>query len=169
MKGRDIRFIIPDDWVEGQGWVSLVLCVPDSQQWRGLVMGLLHQLDYGRYYDESMGSVVGALDVARRILGSVSMGCFEELAASLSEIAAAISSMQVNQSNSQTVYCGDTSVSVPVNTYVQGTTEDGTIIYGGTPGGVGEPGGRGNQGVSILGRSMDCINAGRPRSLSRGG
>lgn len=77
------RFIIPDDWTEEDGYISVLFCIPNSQRWRGLVVGLINSLSFGWSWDEKTGSIKGVQAIGRDIFESMTMGCIEEFTSEL--------------------------------------------------------------------------------------
>lgn len=58
---------IPADWDE-VSWCSFTVCWPESQLWRGLLMGLITSPMRGRFWDEKTGTITDAQDVGREIM-----------------------------------------------------------------------------------------------------
>lgn len=89
------RWIIPDDWIEeNDGYTTVVFCIPNSRQWRGLITAHLDDLTYGRHWSEKTGSILGVLDIAREVFASMTI-C--DLQVELDRIATATETMADNQ------------------------------------------------------------------------
>lgn len=74
------KYTIPSDWdEETDGFQLLVMCVPNSRQWRGIVIGQISDLVYGRRYNKLTGTIKDAQAVARDIFESVNMMCMDDL------------------------------------------------------------------------------------------
>ena len=83
-----VRATIPQDWHEGDGFCYLVVCVPDSLQWRATVKALIHQLARGRYWradgprksdDPDAIEIIDVQAIGRRIYGSVCIVCEDKI------------------------------------------------------------------------------------------
>lgn len=80
-KVREVdKWTIPSDWdEETDGFQILVMCVPNSREWRGIVIGQLSDLSYGRNYNRNSGTITDAQAVARDIFESVEMACLDDV------------------------------------------------------------------------------------------
>lgn len=58
----------PSDWVENDGWGFLLVCVPDSDQWRGMVKGQLEDLGRAWSYRLSTGTIADTIQTGRQIM-----------------------------------------------------------------------------------------------------
>lgn len=73
-------FQIPDDYdEETTQWVMVLMCVPNTQKWRGVVSGAIYNLTRGRNWDEDTGIITAAQDIGRRIWESMTMDCNNDL------------------------------------------------------------------------------------------
>lgn len=85
-------WIIPDDYdpIETQ-WSIVTMCVPNTQQWRGIITGLVYGLTRGRNWDEKTGTITEVQQIAQAIFGSLTMDCnndFTRIADALDSIRA---------------------------------------------------------------------------------
>lgn len=62
-----MRIPIPNDWQPGDDWLCVEIQWPDSDQYLGLLFGLLTELQRGRFWDERSGSVIAAQEVGYSI------------------------------------------------------------------------------------------------------
>lgn len=62
---------IPDDWLETDGYLLFLVCVPDSQLWRSIVRGQIHNLTRGRTWDKETGSIKAAQAIGWQIYDSL--------------------------------------------------------------------------------------------------
>lgn len=58
---------IPSDWDENS-WCNYIVCWPDSQLWRGLLLGLVTSPMRGRFWDGKTGTITDAQITGRTIL-----------------------------------------------------------------------------------------------------
>ncbi len=92
-----MKLPIPDDWNEDDnGWVSLLMCVPNSKMWRAIIRGAISDLTGGRAWDERTGRITAVQVIAWQIYGSIEMGCVEELVKSNRMLVAALLGQQVD-------------------------------------------------------------------------
>lgn len=70
--------------------MTVLFCIPNSQDWRGLITGHLNVLTFGRAYDEQTGPLLSTLEMGREIFNSMEM-C--DLKTSLDRIADALESL----------------------------------------------------------------------------
>lgn len=86
---------IPSDW-DGETWECFSVQWPDSQLYRGLLLGQLTALTRGRFWDERSGSIIDAQQVgleiqARNIdLEKVLMTCNEDALSILTDLTNAV-------------------------------------------------------------------------------
>ena len=66
-------FSIPKPLTGDEEYLFVSFCIPDTRDWRGLIVGWLENLSYGRAYDEQTGSIKSAQEVGREIFESMSM------------------------------------------------------------------------------------------------
>lgn len=71
--------IIPTDWDPEDGYTLVLTCVPNSTQWKGLFVGAVSALGYGRYWDAGTGNIKDTLQIAREIIGSIDMTCGDDI------------------------------------------------------------------------------------------
>lgn len=70
------KWIIPDDYNELETeWVTVMMCVPNTRGWRGVVSGAIYNLTRGRYWDENTGIITVAQVIGERIHKSLRMDC----------------------------------------------------------------------------------------------
>lgn len=62
---------IPNDWQEQDGYVLFLVCVPDSQLWRSIARGQIHNLTRGRTWDKQTGSIKAAQAIGWQIYDSL--------------------------------------------------------------------------------------------------
>jgi hypothetical protein len=91
-----MKFPIPSDW-DGESWCRWAVCWPESEQWEGLLRGLLTLPQRGRTWDEKTGVITDIQEVGREIsafnlpLNGVIMACNDtEMIAAFNAIASAI-------------------------------------------------------------------------------
>lgn len=93
---RDIP--IPNDWdPETDGWETALVCVPNSDQWRAVVLGALQGLTYGRLWERESGNIIAAQEIANQIVEGVQMSCndiFQAQADFMERIAIAVEGIQ---------------------------------------------------------------------------
>jgi len=65
---------IPNDW-DGETWIPVLFCIPDSVLWKSAVYGAISTLGRGRLWDADTGTVTEAQEIGNEILESVSMEC----------------------------------------------------------------------------------------------
>jgi hypothetical protein len=74
------KWTIPSDWdEETDGYQLAVICVPNSRQWRGIFIGQISDLSYGRNYNRLTGTITGAQEIARDIFESMTMTCLDDV------------------------------------------------------------------------------------------
>lgn len=80
-KGREQnKWTIPSDWdEETDGFQLAVICVPNSRQWRGIFVGQISDLAYGRNYNKLTGTITDAQAIARDIFESMTMACLDDV------------------------------------------------------------------------------------------
>lgn len=86
---------IPDDWDDQSNDYALVLlCVPNSVLWKGIVRGAIYDLTRGRSWDETTGTITDVQAIAKQIYRSMCM-------ASCDDILAALNNIVTNQADTQ--------------------------------------------------------------------
>ena len=74
------KWTIPTDWdPETDGFQLVAMCVPNSRQWRGIFVGQIDDLSYGRNYNKLTGTITDAQAIARDIFESMTMACLEDV------------------------------------------------------------------------------------------
>lgn len=64
---------IPDDWDEAtDGYVTYMLCCPNSDMWRGYVTGAIYELTRGRDWDADTGTITDVQAIAWEVYNSMS-------------------------------------------------------------------------------------------------
>lgn len=58
---------IPNDWTELDGYISVFFCMPNSPQWRRIVVGHIEGLSYGRYWNRETGTITEAQEIAGKM------------------------------------------------------------------------------------------------------
>lgn len=70
------KWLIPNDYSElDTEWLHVVLCVPNTRGWRGVVSGAVYNLTRGRFWDEQTGIITVAQNIGLRIFESMTMDC----------------------------------------------------------------------------------------------
>lgn len=86
---------IPNDWDEPtDGFINVVLCIPNSQMWRGMVSGAIYRLTRGRVWDATTGTITEVQAIAKEIHNTMSM-C--NLEVELARVATALEGIEANQ------------------------------------------------------------------------
>lgn len=88
---------IPDDWLETDGYLLFLVCVPDSQLWRSIVRGQIHNLTRGRTWDKDTGSIKAAQAIGWQIYDSL-MTC------KLDDLVTAVNALNVTIQGQQQVF-----------------------------------------------------------------
>lgn len=109
---------IPSDWTETDGYALVSFCIPSSRQWRGIIVGMVENLSYGRFWSRKTGIITDAQEFGREIFESMSICKLDEILEALQSIAA---SLQV-QANS----CGCSNGPGIV-------TDNGDVFFGNEP------------------------------------
>lgn len=79
-KAESSKWPVPDDWNEEiDGFLIVVTCIPNSFTWRGIFMGQIADLYYGRNWNRHSGQISDAQDVARQIFEDTHMTCLDDL------------------------------------------------------------------------------------------
>lgn len=61
-----MKIPIPDDW-DGETWCRWSVCWPDSELWKGLLLGFITSPQRGRLWDEKTGSIKATQEIGRQI------------------------------------------------------------------------------------------------------
>lgn len=69
---------VPNDW-DGQSYNIMLMCVPDSQQWRAIIEGAIYDLTYWNKWDLATGQINDAKAVASDIYEGIEMACLADL------------------------------------------------------------------------------------------
>lgn len=78
------KWTIPSDWnEEADGFQLVALCIPNSRQWRGIFVGQISDIAYGRNWNRKSGVIVDAQAIAREIFETMAMTCLEDVVAAL--------------------------------------------------------------------------------------
>ncbi len=78
------KWVIPSDWnEETDGFQLAVLCIPNSREWRGVFVGQISDLAYGRNWNKKTGVILDVQLIAREIFESMSMTCLDDLITAL--------------------------------------------------------------------------------------
>lgn len=109
---------IPSDWTESDEYSLVTFCIPASREWRGIIVGMIENLSYGRFWSRKSGIITDAQEFGREIFESMSICKLDEILEALQSIAA---SLQV-QANS----CGCSNGPGIV-------TDNGDIFFGNEP------------------------------------
>lgn len=64
---------MPSPIEEAQPTLAVLFCIPDTSDWRRLVVGMVETLSYGRAYDGATGNIKQAQEIGRRIFESMEM------------------------------------------------------------------------------------------------
>jgi len=135
-----MKLPVPSDW-DGTTWCRWAICWPDSEQWRGILRGLITLPMRGWTWDERTGDFSTATAAGREIftlnlpLNGVLMACNDtELADSFNNIALAIRGLAIGSSGAG---CCSTP-EIVINNTIQGGTNggvgtDSTPIFGSAP------------------------------------
>lgn len=91
---------IPSDW-NGTDWTFALVCWPDSQHWRELLLGLITTPTRGRWYDEKTGSITAAQAIGWQIFeknnqGGVLLSC-QDLITAVNQVAQAVQAIEAAQ------------------------------------------------------------------------
>lgn len=81
---------IPDDWLETDGYTLFLVCVPDSQFWRSIVRGQIHNLTRGRTWDGDTGSIKSAQAIGWQIYDSLMTCKLDDLVTAVNNLNATI-------------------------------------------------------------------------------
>lgn len=82
-----MKLPIPDDWISPDDYSIMLVCVPNSVQWRAIVKGAIYELTRGRKWDEKTGSIKDTQIISKEIWESVCMATCEDILAVLTRIA----------------------------------------------------------------------------------
>lgn len=66
-------FSVPQPLTGDEDYLFVSFCIPDTPDWRRLIVGWVETLSYGRAYDEQTGYIKDAQAVGREIFESMSM------------------------------------------------------------------------------------------------
>lgn len=78
------KWTIPSDWnEETDGFQLVAMCIPNSRQWRGIFVGQISDLAYGRNWNKKSGVILDVQPVARDIFESMSMACLDDVVTAL--------------------------------------------------------------------------------------
>jgi len=89
-------FQVPTPLLGDEEYLLVSFCIPDSPDWRRLIVGHIDSLSYGRAYDGQTGYIKGAQDVGREIFASMSMCKLEDILKQQRILTAAIVGEQVD-------------------------------------------------------------------------
>lgn len=64
---------IPSDWLEEDGYINILMCVPNSPQWLSVVKGQINDLARGRGWNGDTGTVTEAQAIGEGIYNSMSV------------------------------------------------------------------------------------------------
>jgi hypothetical protein len=74
------KWTIPSDWNEAEdGYLLYTLCLPNSRQWRGIFVGHISDLAYGRNYNKLTGTITEAQAIAREVFESMGSVCLDDI------------------------------------------------------------------------------------------
>lgn len=82
---------IPNDWDESDGYSLVTFCIPNSRQWRSVVIPQIEDFSYGRFWSRESGTITQAQTVGREIFNSMSICQLDQLILAVQQIAAAVS------------------------------------------------------------------------------
>lgn len=75
---------IPSDWDEAaDGYQLVALCIPNSRQWRAILVGQISDLAYGRKWNRNTGTITEVQALAREIFETMSITCLDDIAIAL--------------------------------------------------------------------------------------
>lgn len=117
---------IPDDW-DGETWGCVLVEWPLSEQWFGLLRGLITTPVRGRFWDGSTGIITDAQSIGLDIEGRNPVVSCEDITAALLLINATLENLDVNSSTQLTIL---TDIDVNANliaTAVSQATIDQTV------------------------------------------
>lgn len=124
-----MKIAIPDDW-DGETWCRWSVCWPDSELWKGILLGFITTAQRGRFWDERTGSIKTIQDIGRQIfdnnfpLECVIMSCGDATAliealntnfANLTEAIAALQLAVTVQPASPTITVSPANPTITVN------------------------------------------------------
>lgn len=72
---------IPSDWDEAtDGYQLVALCIPNSRQWRAILVGQISDLAYGRKWNRNTGTITDVQRLAREIFETMAITCLDDIA-----------------------------------------------------------------------------------------
>ncbi len=92
------QYPIPNDW-DGVSWGCILVEWPDSEQWLGMLRGLVTSPVRGRFWDGSTGSIIDAQNIGLDILGRNPIVTCQAIVVALNAINATLEEMDVNVEN----------------------------------------------------------------------
>lgn len=75
---------IPSDWDEAtDGYQLVALCIPNSRQWRAILVGQISDLAYGRKWNRNTGTITDVQLLAREIFETMAITCLDDIAVAI--------------------------------------------------------------------------------------
>lgn len=96
------QYPIPNDW-DGTTWGCILVEWPDSEQWLGMLRGLVTTPVRGRFWDGSTGSIIDAQNIGLDIQGRNPIVTCSAIVTALNAINATLADMDVNVENQVTI------------------------------------------------------------------
>lgn len=96
------QYPIPNDW-DGETWGCVLIEWPDSEQWLGMLRGLVTSPVRGRFWDGATGSIIDAQNIGLDILGRNQVVTCQAIVVALNAINQTLADMDVNVSNQVTI------------------------------------------------------------------
>lgn len=96
------QYPIPNDW-DGVSWGCVLVEWPDSEQWLGMLRGLVTTPVRGRFWDGSTGSIIDAQNIGLDIQGRNPIVTCQAIVVALNAINATLADMDLNVEEQVTV------------------------------------------------------------------
>lgn len=82
---------IPSDWTETDGYSLVSFCIPYSSEWRAIIVGMVENLSYGRFWSRDSGTITDVQVTGREVFETMSICKLDEILAALQSIATSLS------------------------------------------------------------------------------
>lgn len=81
---------IPSDWNEAtDGYQLVALCIPNSRQWRAILVGQITDLAYGRKWNKHTGTIKEVQKLAGEIFETMAITCLDDISVAIECICSA--------------------------------------------------------------------------------
>lgn len=89
-----MKLPVPSDW-DGESYALMLVCIPDSVQWKAIVRGAIYGLTWWKSWDNQTGDTYTVRDIANEIYESIMVCKLDDLVSEFKRLNAILSGEQI--------------------------------------------------------------------------